>query len=36
VKSLGAFNLVKMERIYSISGNSVMDLSMILIQNDGE
>jgi len=36
VKSLGAFSWVKMEWIYIVSGNIVVDLSMILIPNDGE
>jgi hypothetical protein len=36
VKSLGAFSWVKMEWIYSVSGNIFMDLSMILIPSDGE
>jgi hypothetical protein len=36
VKSCGAVGWVKMEWIYSVSGNIVRDLSMILIQSDGE
>jgi len=35
-ESLGAFSWVKMEWIYNVSGNIVMDLSMILIPDDRE
>jgi hypothetical protein len=36
VTSLGAVSCFKVEWIYGVSGSIVMDISMILIVNDGE